>query len=236
MQRQCGLLNLELGDVPVGSGLESDLIAYQNMALQEILDFGEWDWLMARGVVTTTSGQVEVDLPADFESFRPNDLPYFEAGLGPLCFADAGELARMRTYSASASGQPWLWNVAYDAARDRRQMTFYPTPGDAYDVVVPYRRLVSDLTTRSQTPAIPNGMHWTLCLGALAYTEEYGERSDPGGRRAVFVAALRGAWQRNGSTVKGQEAGPLASFDARHDAQDRPRNDSIVVQVIPSSP
>lgn len=232
LRKQANLLNLELADVTGDAELLAGFLGYLNDALRELERFADWPWLYTRVTLTTTAGADELTLPADFVAWLNDDLPYLPAQ-GAFEYASREKISRLRRVSGTpAGGRPFLWAMAYNGPARRHQMTLWPRPDNAYDIVAPYRRRVPALATRGDTPAFPEEFESVLALGAMAQTEEQHERMEAGTKRGAFQAALQAAWAQYGSAVRTQHQGRLRAMDeADEDTGDSGGGDMTVVHV-----
>lgn len=211
--QQAGLLSLDPADITGDPEKLAQFIGYQNQALAEIERAQDWPWLYSRATVDTIAGQDEVSLPADFVKWLPDDVPYLAGQVGLFEYASREKISRLRAVSSTPmSSRPFAWNMAYNAAARRWQMTLWPRPSDVYTITIPYRRRIPRLAAVSDIPSLPDEFHEVLALGACAYTEELEERMDEGTKRAPFNAGLQQLWAEFGSPITTQSRGRLASL------------------------
>ncbi len=222
-------LGYQQSDIDADAALAYDLIECVNDAVQAMLRVGDWAWLTGRETLITVADQETVNLPETFAALAPSDKPYFTGGVaGCFSAASGDELSALRM-GGSTTGQPLKYQLVWSDAERLWQFSMWPTPNAAYSLVVPYVRRIPRVDDFGASPAIPDYLHPTLRLGAMAEAEEVFGREPQ--TREKFLQALMGDWARYGSPDRGQRSGVMRGFGDPLDELPMDLDAPLVVRV-----
>jgi hypothetical protein len=144
---------------------------YVNVVVRQIQSRGiSLPALEGNGTIVTVAGTSAYGLPSDYEKMV--DIRQ-KASPAKLIALDAEQFDNIKPDpSVDPQGQPlyyYLWGVTAGI----RQVTLYPTPDAVYTLYVRYLKLITDMSSDTDTPVIPDRWQWLITQGAYAMANEW---------------------------------------------------------------
>jgi len=161
----------------------------------------EWSFLQHVATITTVADAGDQDLPDNFGRLINGFTFAANAQKCPVV-ADVGEgkIRHLRS-SMSETGEPRVAGIKYNATYDgtesiRKQVLWYPTPDDAYELSYRYEVQMQRLTEANPYPVGGLKHAETLRLSCLAAAEAI-ENDGHSTHRDDFIAALAASIKRD---------------------------------------
>lgn len=211
-------------------------IAYINDALTHIVDQGDWSWLFKKVDIATVTNSDVLELPADFEAFLPNGNPYYKDAAGyPLDRRSMAYINALNNVGTRTISRPVIYAPIFTSGTTNElpghRLLVWPTASAVYEIVLPYRRRVPRVSQLTDIPQIPEALHETLKILAMAEAEEQWTATQVGSQRLKGEARLLKAWARYSSPIRGQGKIRVHNF-IRDGSLDLQLEDEVVVEVI----